>query len=191
MLVMLCLLLLWILPLHAGRHSGDLVQIRNGGSDPYPHAGKLRYADTSATQGRRYPPRQSDGYEHKKQSDSRGDRKVYDDRRQGDRRSSNGYSDRSPVSEQRAYNKDKRTPYSSESQGNRKSSKNGARRRQDTSLDDAISRVRKHSDGRVLSAETVRNNDREEHRVRVITNDGRVRRYRLDAESGKILPRKR
>ncbi len=71
------------------------------------------------------------------------------------------------------------------------SSKSRSRRHQNTSLNDAISRVRRKSKGRVLSAETVRNNNREEHRVRVITDDGRVRRYRLDAETGDLLPRRR
>jgi len=37
----------------------------------------------------------------------------------------------------------------------------------------------------------VRKDSREEHRVRIITDDGRVRRYRLDAQTGNLLPKKR
>lgn len=168
---MFCLFLGWILPLQAGRHSRDSMQLVAWSSDQYPDKGSRRYSDSSATSGRRYPPRQTE---------------TYDNRR--------------PAPERRGNYQGNRAPYSSSSQGSRGSTANRSGRRrqdsthdthQDTTLDDAISRVRRQSDGRVLSAETVRSNDRDEHRVRVITDDGRVRRYRMDAETGNLLPRGR
>jgi hypothetical protein len=112
----------------------------------------------------------------------------YSSESRGNRRPS---GDREPVAEQGQYQKGRRAPYSSESQGKGRSSDGHTGRRRDASLEDAVSRVRRQSDARVLSAETVRKNDREEHRVRIITDDGRVRRYRMDAETGDLLPRKR
>jgi uncharacterized membrane protein YkoI len=117
-----------------------------------------------------------------------GKRAPYSSESRGNRRPS---GDREPVAEQRQYQKGRRAPYSSESQGKGRSSDGHTGRRRDASLEDAVSRVRRQSDARVLSAETVRKNDREEHRVRIITDDGRVRRYRMDAETGDLLPRKR
>ena len=55
----------------------------------------------------------------------------------------------------------------------------GADRR--TSLDQAVSEARQRYDGRVISAETQRHNGRESHHIRILTNDGRVRRLRIDA----------
>ncbi len=101
------------------------------------------------------------------------------------------YNDREYASEQRRYYDDRRVRSSSRSQRSRKPPDVRSRGSSDVNLDEAISRVRRQSDGRVLSAETVRNNDRAEHRVRVITDDGRVRRYRLDARTGDLLPRRR
>jgi uncharacterized membrane protein YkoI len=51
-----------------------------------------------------------------------------------------------------------------------------------TSLDDAVSDARDRYPGRVLSAETRRQDGRDMHNVRILTRDGRVRRYRVDAE---------
>ena len=98
--------------------------------------------------------------------------------------------DRGSANGQRRYSRSRKTPYSSEYRASGKPADSQSRHTRDTSLDDAVSRVRRQSEGRVLSAETVRKNNREEHRVRVITDDGRVRRYRMDAETGDILPRK-
>lgn len=51
------------------------------------------------------------------------------------------------------------------------------------SLDDAVSRVRKRTQGRVLSAE-----ERDsEYRIRIITKGGKVRRLRVDPETGEVL----
>lgn len=119
---------------------------------------------------------------------SKGRRAPYSSESQGSRRHSN---EPKPVTGQRQNQNGRRTPYSSDSRGSGRSSDGRKPGRRDTSLDDAVSRIRSQSDGRVLSAETVRKDSREEHRVRIITDDGRVRRYRMDAETGNLLPRKR
>jgi len=51
-----------------------------------------------------------------------------------------------------------------------------------TSLDEAVSEARERYNGRVLSAETKRRNGHETHNVRILTRDGQVRRYRVDAD---------
>ncbi|MCB1759460.1 MAG: PepSY domain-containing protein [Gammaproteobacteria bacterium] len=57
-------------------------------------------------------------------------------------------------------------------------------------LDQAVSRARKK--GRVLSAETRDLQGRPTHFLRILTDDGRVRNLRLDAETGKpVRPRNR
>jgi uncharacterized membrane protein YkoI len=53
------------------------------------------------------------------------------------------------------------------------------------SLDQAVSEAREQYNGRVLSAETQRRDGRESHRIRILTDDGRVKRLRIDAESGR------
>ena len=59
------------------------------------------------------------------------------------------------------------------------------------SLDEAISRARRQADGKVLSAETVRDNGRRIHRIKILTRDGRVKRVRIDANTGRPAPRGR
>jgi len=49
-------------------------------------------------------------------------------------------------------------------------------------LEDAIARVRRDTGGRVLSASTVRNNGRSVHRIKVLTNDQRVRIINVNAD---------
>lgn len=51
------------------------------------------------------------------------------------------------------------------------------------SLDQAVSEARDRYNGRVLSAETQRDGDRESYRIRILTRDGRVKRLQIDAES--------
>jgi uncharacterized membrane protein YkoI len=53
------------------------------------------------------------------------------------------------------------------------------------SLDEAINRARRRHDGKVLSADTVGDNGNKEHRIRILTPDGRVKRFRMDAGNGK------
>lgn len=57
------------------------------------------------------------------------------------------------------------------------------------SLDRAISRVRERIGARVLSAKTLEEEGTLVHQIRVITDRGRVRRYRIDAGTGRFLDR--
>ena len=59
------------------------------------------------------------------------------------------------------------------------------------SLDEAVSRARRQSDGKILSAETVRVDGRRVHRIKILTRDGRVTRMQIDADSGRSAPRRR
>ena len=59
------------------------------------------------------------------------------------------------------------------------------------SLDEAVSRVRRQSDGRILSAETVRRDGRRVYRIKVLSQDGRVSRVDIDADTGRTAPRGR
>lgn len=61
-----------------------------------------------------------------------------------------------------------------------------------TTLDEAVSDARNQYDGRVISAETRRRDDgRDTYNIRILTPEGRVRRYQIDAESGRRIPPKR
>ena len=53
------------------------------------------------------------------------------------------------------------------------------------SLDEAISRARRQSDGKILSAETVRVGGHNVHRIKILTSDGRVKRVQIDADTGR------
>lgn len=59
------------------------------------------------------------------------------------------------------------------------------------SLDEAVSEARERYPGRVLSAETERRNGRTQHRIRILTDDGQVKRLRIDPESGDRIRRNR
>lgn len=54
------------------------------------------------------------------------------------------------------------------------------------SLAEATRMVRDRTDGQVLRAETRRDKGRVVHRIRVLTEDGRVRTWHVDAETGRI-----
>ena len=54
------------------------------------------------------------------------------------------------------------------------------------SLEQATQMVRERTGGQVLRAETKRDKGRVVHRIRVLTDDGRVRTWHVDAESGRI-----
>lgn len=59
-------------------------------------------------------------------------------------------------------------------------------------LDSTVERIRKETGGRVLHAETINNQGNREYRVRILTDQGKVRRYRVDAGSGEqVAPGKR
>jgi len=53
------------------------------------------------------------------------------------------------------------------------------------SLEQAVKRVRRDSGGRILSAQTVREEGRQVHRIKVLTREGRVRVYTVDARGGR------
>ena len=61
------------------------------------------------------------------------------------------------------------------------------RNRRVSTLDDAVSRARRRTGGRVLSAETRKQQGRDVHVIRVITDDGKVRRIREDARTGRPI----
>ncbi len=54
-------------------------------------------------------------------------------------------------------------------------------------LDSTVERIRRETGGRVLHAETKNNQGNREHRVRIITDRGEVKRYRVDAGSGEVV----
>ncbi len=53
------------------------------------------------------------------------------------------------------------------------------------SLDEAVSEARDRYPGRVLSAEKDRRGGRESYNIRILTDEGRVKRLRVDPESGR------
>ena len=55
------------------------------------------------------------------------------------------------------------------------------------SLDDAVSGARRKNPGKVLSADTVDDNGRPVHRIRILNDQGRVRGYRYDGDTGQPL----
>jgi uncharacterized protein YoaH (UPF0181 family) len=56
------------------------------------------------------------------------------------------------------------------------------------SLSEAIAMVKRQYKGRIVGAETVVKGNREEHRIRVLTEDGKVRTVRV---SGRVISRGR
>jgi uncharacterized membrane protein YkoI len=52
------------------------------------------------------------------------------------------------------------------------------------SLNDAVQQVQRETGGRVLSAETVNQNGRMVHRIKVLTASGQVRVVVIDAQAG-------
>lgn len=56
-------------------------------------------------------------------------------------------------------------------------------------LDSTVRQIRRETGGRILQAETRNRDGRREHHVRIITERGKVKRYRVDAGSGEKLPR--
>lgn len=59
------------------------------------------------------------------------------------------------------------------------------------SLDEAVAQARRQTDGKILSAETLRRDGRLVHRIKVLTPDGRVERLTIDAQSGRPAARGR
>jgi uncharacterized iron-regulated membrane protein len=54
------------------------------------------------------------------------------------------------------------------------------------SLNEAIARARSRFPGRVVKADTVSRGGRKEHVVRIINDQGRVRTFRIDAQTGEF-----
>ena len=55
------------------------------------------------------------------------------------------------------------------------------------SLDEAVERARGREGGRVISAETHERDGQRIHNIRLLTKDGRVKRIRIDGQSGKRM----
>lgn len=55
----------------------------------------------------------------------------------------------------------------------------------DNGLDEAVARVQKEQGGRILSAETVQEEGRRVHVIKVLTPDNSVRTLRIDADNGR------
>ncbi len=49
-------------------------------------------------------------------------------------------------------------------------------------LEEAVREVRQRTGGRILAAETVREDGRTVHRIRVLVDEGRVKTFRIDAQ---------
>lgn len=54
-------------------------------------------------------------------------------------------------------------------------------------LDNAVSRAKNQYKGRVISAETEKRNGKGTHKIRILTDDGRVRRLNVDQQSGEYV----
>ena len=67
----------------------------------------------------------------------------------------------------------------------------GYRGSEGLTLDEAVSRVKRQTRARILSADTQQVDGRDEHRVRVLTDQGRVKGYRFDAGSRSPRPAER
>lgn len=55
------------------------------------------------------------------------------------------------------------------------------------SLDEAVSQARRQYQGQVLSTETINVDGRKVYRIKILTNDGRVKRTQVDARTGQPL----
>jgi uncharacterized membrane protein YkoI len=55
------------------------------------------------------------------------------------------------------------------------------------SLDEATKQIIKNDGNRVLGAETELINGKEVHVIKVLTPDGRIQHYKIDAETGEII----
>ena len=55
------------------------------------------------------------------------------------------------------------------------------------SLDEAVEQVRDSVGGRVISAETKQRNGQRIYNIRMLTNEGKVKRIRIDSQSGRQL----
>ena len=59
-------------------------------------------------------------------------------------------------------------------------------------LDNAVTRAKEQYKGRVISAETNKRNGKQTHKIRILTDDGRVRRLNVDQQTGEyVRPQRR
>lgn len=65
--------------------------------------------------------------------------------------------------------------------------KNAQNKNGGISLNQAIAKARQSNKDKVLSAETVQKDGRKIYRIKILTKDGRVKRTRIDARTGKKL----
>jgi uncharacterized membrane protein YkoI len=65
--------------------------------------------------------------------------------------------------------------------------KNAQNKNGGISLNQAIAKARQSNKDKVLSAETVQKDGRKIYRIKILTRDGRVKRTRIDARTGKKL----
>ena len=75
--------------------------------------------------------------------------------------------------------------------GHRDRDRERAHSNHDYSLERAVKRARSDYNGRVISAETDNGNGHGSHKIRILTDDGRVRRLRVDPETGEYIRPKR
>jgi hypothetical protein len=54
-------------------------------------------------------------------------------------------------------------------------------------LDNAVNQARERYKGRVISAETDRQNGRGTYKIRILTDDGHVKRLQIDPETGEYI----
>ncbi len=54
-------------------------------------------------------------------------------------------------------------------------------------LDNAVTRAKDQYKGRVISAETDKRNGKGTHKIRILTDDGRVRRLNVDQQTGEYV----
>ena len=57
-----------------------------------------------------------------------------------------------------------------------------AQNNEGVTLEEAVRQVRERTGGRILAAETVREDGRTVHRIRVLVDQGRVKTFRIDAQ---------
>lgn len=54
-------------------------------------------------------------------------------------------------------------------------------------LENAVDRAKQQYNGRVISAETDKKDGRNTHKIRILTDDGHVRRLRVDEATGEYI----
>lgn len=62
---------------------------------------------------------------------------------------------------------------------------------QATSLDEAVSQARDRFPGRIISAETRKKEGRATHNIRILSKDGRVRRFNVNADKPPRIKKRR